>query len=401
MTGAVDKAVQTAPLVPKRLCILMPSHWAANAGGAEYQVRSLIDAVLRSGGFEVHYVARNVDLSYSANGYCIHRVHAARSLAGTYVLDTLAVLRILWKIRPVVVYQRVAGAYTGAAAFFARRTGARMVWHVSSDRDLIPQEFPASWRWPLQRLNRRMIAYGASAADAVVVQSQNQRELLRRHFGRSDAIQISNFHAQCGQLCQKSDAPLLVCWVGNIKEIKSPETFVRLARDFRSRRDVRFLMAGGLQMKSAAWQQLKAEIDQLPNIEYLGVMPHEAVGELLAKSHVLVNTSAVEGFPNTFIEAWVRQVAVVSLSVNPDSAFDKNENGICAHGDYERMKSALTQLLEDRMLRESIGSRAAEYAQLRFGAGNLDRLVNVLRGCHDARRDGGTPEPDNAVRLRT
>ena len=364
----------------KRLCVIVPSHWAAKAGGAELQVKMLLERLQTRHAFDVHYVARNVDPTHVPEGYEIHRVGSRKPIGGSFALDTFELLRVLARVRPDVVYQRVACTYTGVAAYFAQRNRVRMVWHVSSDRDLMPLPRILSWRAPIERLTKYLVNYGARAATSVVVQSETQAELLYRAFGRTDAIQISNSHAEVFGARERTVDRLVVCWIGNVKEIKNPEAFLRLAVEFRQRADVQFVMAGAPQMSDGSWRSLKARIDSLPNVTYLGLIPHDVVGELLGRAHILVNTSPLEGFPNTFIEAWMREVPVLSLQVNPDGVFDRDQNGICAAGSVDRLKSALGTLLDDRVLRERIGRRAAEFARNRFSFSNVDRLIEVLEG---------------------
>jgi glycosyltransferase involved in cell wall biosynthesis len=81
-----------------------------------------------------------------------------------------------------------------------------------------------------------------------------------------------------------------------------------------------------------------AAIRATPNLEYLGEKSQDEVNELLARAHIYVNTSLFEGFANTFIQAWMRDVAVVSLHVNPDGVFDREGVGIHAGSEDELMR---------------------------------------------------------------
>jgi glycosyltransferase involved in cell wall biosynthesis len=227
-------------------------------------------------------------------------------------------------------------------------------------------------------LNKRFVDYGACRANVIIVQSCEQAELLRRNYGRSDAVHISNFHRTPALPPTKAHDRLLVCWIGNIKELKQPELFLRLASDLQKRSNVEFIMVGAPQMQPEAWESLLARMRRLPNLHYSGPQPHGAVDKLLSTAHVLVNTSYVEGFPNTFIEAWLREVPVVSLSVNPDGVFDEDRFGICANGSYERLRDAVERLIANPILRAQMGQRASAFARERFSERNIEQVIQVI-----------------------
>ena len=116
----------------------------------------------------------------------------------------------------------------------------------------------------------------------------------------------------------------------------------------------------------------------LPNLHFSGFQPHEAIDDLLSAAHVLVNTSTVEGFPNTFIEAWLQEVPVVSLSVNPDGVLDGDRFGILANGSYERLRDAVERLIADSILRTQMGQRARDFARERFSQRNIEQVIQVI-----------------------
>ena len=89
-----------------------------------------------------------------------------------------------------------------------------MVWHISSDRDLMPRPWRLSWRSSLEQLNQGMIAYGARHADVIIVQNAEQAALLRRYHGRSDAVHIPNFHPAPVAPIAKANDRIVVCLGG-------------------------------------------------------------------------------------------------------------------------------------------------------------------------------------------
>jgi glycosyltransferase involved in cell wall biosynthesis len=366
----------------RRVCVLIPSHWSGKIGGAEMQARMLVERLASRPDVELHVVARNVDPEYRPHGYMLHRVPASRQVAGTFVLESRALLDVLRRVDADVVYQRVACTYTGVAAYYARTAGRRFVWHVSSDNDLAPRPrartLKSLWQRPLQAVSDHAVRYGARHADVVVVQTREQAILLAERHHRTDARRVANFHPLPPGRPVKPEDRLTVCWLGNVKPLKQPELFLRLARDFASRSDVEFVLAGAVQMPPRAWAAAKSAAGELPALRELGAVSPDAANDLLARSHVLVNTSRWEGFPNTFIQAWLREVAVVSLTVNPDGVFDGDANGLCAHGDYGRMRAQLEALLSNAALRRALGARGAAYARAHHSAANVDRLVELL-----------------------
>ena len=60
---------------------------------------------------------------------------------------------------------------------------------------------------------------------------------------------------------------------------------------------------------------------------YLLSLDNTKVNQLFEKSHILVHTGFVEGFPNTFIQAWMRKMVVLSLQIDPDNVLTSKKIG--------------------------------------------------------------------------
>lgn len=361
-----------------KVCVLIPTHWEAQMGGSQYQAKILIERLIEAGSFDVHYVARRVNPLHSPQGYTLHWLNGGPKVAGTMVQDTLRLWRTLRRISPDVIYQRVGCAYTGVAARYAAVHGKRLVWHVASDRNLIPKNFSWGWKGPLQYLEYKLLAYGIRNATAVVVQTWDQERLLRKYYNRTATAVIANFHPMPEEHYKKSDELVRICWVANMKTLKRPEKFIKLAEDCSNIKNLEFIMIGSPSASMAGWEEMMNRIHGLEKLNYLGRQSQEKVNRTLAESHILVNTSDYEGFSNTFVQAWLREVPVLSLSVNPDGVFDKREIGVCAGGDYRKLKSELLALIGDPDRRHRMGLAAKDYAERQHGAGNLSTLVSLL-----------------------
>jgi glycosyltransferase involved in cell wall biosynthesis len=296
-----------------------------------------------------------------------------------YIMDAVPLYRALRRIAPHALYQRVACGYTGICAWYARRHGAHLTWHVASDSDVIPRHL-VSGRNPLRSaLEKRSVEYGIRNAEHIVAQTQRQAELLHENYGRKVDLVIPNFHPLPEETINK-DPPLAVIWIANFKPLKQPEVFVRLAASLRDLKDVRFVMVGAPATGTGdrQWNQtLMANIQSTPNLEYRGQQSQREVNELLAHSHIYVNTSEFEGFANTFIQAWMRDVAVVSLHVNPDGVLDRERVGIHA-GSEEELTHAVRRLIDDTALRADYVARGRLYATQSHSIKNAQRLVQLI-----------------------
>jgi glycosyltransferase involved in cell wall biosynthesis len=264
-----------------------------------------------------------------------------------------------------------------------------MVWHASSDTD-VQRGLKIGRSNKLRTwLERKLLSRGIRDATAVVTQTEQQASLLHQEFGRvADAV-IPNFHPDAREVLDKSGPPRIV-WVSNLKRLKQPEAFLRLAARLGDIRDARFVLigAGNAKGSDAGWlAQLLRDAAALPQVENRGELTQDEVNAELAKAHVFVNTSLYEGFANTFIQAWMRAVPVVSLNVNPDAVFDRHPVGFHA-GNEERLAQQVRRLIEDPAMRLEYGRRAREYALEHHSMKNAVRLEALLARSAAAARAG-------------
>ena len=296
------------------ICFVAPAMWPVfsgdrrieTVGGAEVQQSFLVREFVRR-----RYPVSIICMDYGQSDPCIvdgvtvHRMHAPE--AGLPVVRFLHPrLTSLWsamrRADADIYYQRASGALTGFVAAFCRWRRRLSVFAAASDADFDPGV-------PLVRFGRDRALYrrGLRHVSGIVVQSERQREALARYY-RRDATVVPSCYSYAGK---RSHPGGTIIWVGTIKQIKRPELFIELARrcpDYRFR-----LVGGGVPEESHLFNRICSEAGALPNIEMTGFVPFVDVDKHFDDGSLLVNTSDIEGFPNTFLQAWSRGMPTVSF----------------------------------------------------------------------------------------
>lgn len=161
------------------------------------------------------------------------------------------------------------------------------------------------------------------------------------------------------------------CFVGRFDRVKRPELFFELARQHP---EVEFIAIGASQDDQFS-HDIQSGIAMPSNLTLTGFIDQFKSKELyehMARSWILVNTSAKEGLPNAFIEAAAHQCAILS-TFDPDG-FTSKFGCLVPEGEYS---SGLTTLLRDNLWRER-GADGQAYVRSRFSTDVvIDRHVQL------------------------
>jgi glycosyltransferase involved in cell wall biosynthesis len=211
------------------------------------------------------------------------------------------------------------------------------------------------------RRNHRALTYYVSSrtADRVMVQTRWQQSMLREHF-RVDSTPLpmpceEPVPAPSEPSEMRHEAGTRVLWVGRYSKEKRLEWLFDLARTCP---DLHFDVAGAANESDAYAEALTRQGRSLPNVTLHGRVSDPAtLAGLYRKATVLCCTSAHEGFPNTFLEAWSHGVPVVT-TFDPDGIVARLELGAAAD-DVSGLARGVRGLLEsrDRLVRTSQNAR--------------------------------------------
>jgi glycosyltransferase involved in cell wall biosynthesis len=375
-----------------KVCVVVQNHPSIAMGGAQYQGHLLAEEVARRAGVEVTYLARDVFPDTASRNNIPYAIRSIGTGAGIRRRATFFDARTLWRtlseIKPDVIYQQMRQSYTAVCARYARRAGIPFFFQIASDMDLdrrwISNGFSANT--PFDIAENILAIWGMRHASHIIAQTEPQRRILRERFGRDAAAVVRNFQPLPTKLPVKPGSPIEIFWVANLKSVKRPELFVELAESFSGRNDVKFTMAGrpsGLQRRFAP---LMERIKRTPNLEYFGELSIDAVNARMSGAHVHVNTSSLEGFPNTIIQAWAQGAVVVTIAVDPDE--QKMETlgiGICT-GTFERLKTTIDELARSPERRQAFAQNGFAFAQAHHSLARGAQLVDMMLAAAQAAR---------------
>ena len=269
-------------------------------------------------------------------------------------------------------YTSCAGMHLGLLALFCARHGPRLVFRCASDTDCDPSRLLIRYA-----RDRWLYRYGLRRADVILVQSTAQAQSLQRHYGRAGRL--------AGMLVEPAPVAGVardvdVLWVGNIRHVKRPERMLSLAAHLP---EARVHMVGGTVPDEAGlYEHICREATRHPNVTFHGHRSYFDTNALYGRARLLVNTSDAEGFPNAYLQAWIRGVPVVSFT-DPDGVIRRHGLGEAVASERE-MREAIGQLLGDANALAAASARcrayvAREYAEERILAPYLAAFEELTR----------------------
>jgi glycosyltransferase involved in cell wall biosynthesis len=116
------------------------------------------------------------------------------------------------------------------------------------------------------------------------------------------------------------------------------------------------------------------------NLVWLGRLPFDETLRWFDQAAFFINTSFhdVEGFPNTFIQAWLRGVPVITLGVDPDGVIKRYNLGFIAKNAKDAM-SYLDYLTNNKDVYKKISEDAVRHANKNYSiSAAADNFLTIL-----------------------
>lgn len=353
----------------KKICIIGLEDLAMLTGdgsfghtGGETVQHVLLARAWRDLGLDVSIIVHDQGQPRTTTIDGIRVVSSFRPSAGMPVLRFVhpratSVMRAMRSIDADLYYQSPASAWTGITVWSAKRLGKMSVVRIASDLDCVRGKQAIRYR-----RDRWLFDYGVLNASLVSAQTDHQQDLLREHYGiRSEVLNIA---VEPPSEAVPPSKDIDVLWVGNMRAVKRPDLVIELARRLPQYRFV--LIGGSVPLHRQYFDEIVSAAKEVPNVLVTGLVAYPEVGSWFARSRLHLNTSDIEGFPNTFAQAWVRELPVVSF-FDPGGVIERRKLGRKCNS-LDEMAATLDALLRNDAERAEIGKRARRYALSEFSA---------------------------------
>jgi glycosyltransferase involved in cell wall biosynthesis len=319
---------------------------------------------LMNQGFEVSIITYGEKEFYSTE--YLEGIEVIKIWNYTYrlrVLDLMikifALLNALIKSKAHVYFQ--AGSVPGIVSLFCKFTKKKLVYEIASDaqvnRNVIKTKNREFSRSSLS-LNSLGNWLDIKIADKVIVQTTSQKKDLMKNFKRDGKLIKMSFPISESEISEK-EIPPFILWVGSMAEVKQPQLFLELARRVP---EFKFQMIGGPSGDKKLYEMIKDNSKQISNLAFLGVVPFSEINEYFSKASILINTSMFEGFPNTFLQAWMHNTPVISLNADPDEIICEKKLGFHSRS-FEQLVESLRNLCQNKQLLLEMGSNGRKYVE--------------------------------------
>lgn len=360
-----------------KIAFVMPWHISERGGGAEVQANFLAQE-LAERGYIVSYVCQTtivskIDTIDKIGNIDVHYLKPSGRFQWQDQNKYLASLNI---IQPNYILQRLSSNVTYVLGKYCAKNDCKLIWfctdnkspfsdfHFSKFKERSTIKSLGLLKYNIFAVSNKLMDYyrtkGMKQVDRAFSQNDFQKENIKQNFGLDSGRMISGHPIPKQQIdLTKRFNNKIVLWCANFGTHKRPELFIDLARKMEDT-NYRFVMVGGHSDKNYVNQLLA---NKPKNLIVTGQLSFDEALSYFNEATIFVNTSTPggDGFPNTFIQAWLRQMPVISFGFDPDGIIVENGLGYNISKSEEASKQ-INILFNNQEKYEKLAKSAYNYA---------------------------------------
>jgi glycosyltransferase involved in cell wall biosynthesis len=395
--GSVEGRSPIPSVVRVAIVALYPLDSAHMIGGMRVAVYNLVQALSALNDLDIHVVYCHNDVAADhtvQQGQVTNHFLALprRRMVPNYVRSLFRIYRCLREIKPNVVNGHTS--HFAIPGLLARLPTVLTLHGVAHREAAIYNRTLFDWlRF------RFALLYDCIALSRVkyiiAISPYIESEYARRT--RARWISIPNPLPEDYFTLARSEEAGRIFYAGTITPLKDIMTLLRAMVIVRQTvPEVRLRLAG--RTGDAAYEQelrnFVAANNLAGNVEFLGLLDTPGMLREYAACSLVVLPSRQEVLPMTIIESMASGIPVVATRVGGVTALVEDGVTGCLvnAGDRDGMARAISQLLSDGELRQSMGEHARSFAQDRFRAAAVAATYRRVYWCVAASARGDVPE---------
>lgn len=282
------------------------------------------------------------------------------------VFEPFIIFYFLYKNKPELLISRGASRSQFALVLASKILRIKLVLMLASDTDVKKGEELITKPW-----DRTLFQLGLKNTQYIIAQNSKQQYLANKISNKNKVIVIPNIWPSNNTSSKPKDCSIL--WVANFRGLKRPEWFLDLAQELP---EYNFTMVGG-SIDNKLFEQCKARALQLPNVSFLGGLSFFETEKRFTQHKLFVCTSEIEGFPNTFLQAWANGVPVVT-SFDPSDIVKNKKLGMSI-ATLKEAKIAISNILTNDQKYDEIQNSINTYFKEAHDSQNrYEQLIRMI-----------------------
>ncbi|MCI0555209.1 MAG: glycosyltransferase family 4 protein [Anaerolineae bacterium] len=248
--------------------------------------------------------------------------------------------------------------YSAETASYCSEQGKKYVFLSGSDIDYYPEFKEDPSGKDIYGMPHFLKLYCIQQADAHIVQTERQAKMLHDAYHRSCTV-VKN-PIDIHQKFDRNPNPQPILWVGKSDErVKRPSLVFELARRMP---EFQFVVVMNTVLIKSHMESMRLA-GELPNITLIEHVPFEEIESYFANARIHLNTSAFEGFPNTYLQAAKYGVPTVAMVVDPDGMLSHHFCGLVCGNDLDQCEESLRQLMTDDKVYAELSQNSLKYVR--------------------------------------
>ncbi len=271
------------------------------------------------------YVNKDLDFELVETYDPVVRIRGLR-----YFIYLQSFYRNIRSFQPDFLFVKTCTIHNGLLAICAQLLNIPLIYLVTNDKDA-DDRYKEGADYKTQLAYR----YALKKSKMIVCQNRYQHDRFKEMFPEKHLMIMHNPYLEQGPLpdalpkTQRS----YISWIGVFSKQKNLPTLLKVIRalpdqDFKIAGSFNTGLMDGQTSVDKALDNTLSQIESCNNAELVGYVRRVDIGDFLAKSTLLLNTSHYEGFSNTFLEAFAVGTPIVTTrNVDPDHIIERNQLG--------------------------------------------------------------------------